>query len=306
MTSGPQAMQADTLQVFELNGARLRYLDKGSGPILLLIHGLGASHTDWQKQIDFFARVFRVIVPDLRGHGDSDAEGPFNVERFALDCSCLLDELKVGSFFLVGHSMGGAVAMQLALFKPDRVTKLVLADTLPSFKADTSRKQLLLWTRLLIMHLLGAKALARRTAQQMFPKPEQAELRELIIQRSPHTSKATYLALLKSLARWSVADRLNWLVMPVFVVAGEHDYFPPEEAQSFADRLPDGHCRIIEGAHHHLPLEMPEDFNRITLQFLMPGSQIATSKADAGLNWLRMDPAAQKRIDLEALLKKPK
>lgn len=299
-------MQADALAVFELNGAHLRYLDKGSGPVLLLIHGLGASHTDWQKQVDFFARVFRVIAPDLRGHGESDAKGPFSVVRFALDCSYLLDELKVGSFFLVGHSMGGAVAMQLALFKPDRVTKLVLADTLPSFMVDTLRKRLLLWTRRLTMHLLGPKVLAQRAAQRMFPKPEQSALREIITQRTPLISKATYLALLRSLAKWSVADRLNWLVMPVFVVAGEHDYFPPEEAQAFADRLPDAHCRIIEGAHHHLPLEMPEDFNRITLQFLMPGSQMATAKGDTGLNWLRMDPAAQKRIDLEALLKKPK
>lgn len=299
-------MAADTLPFVELNGARLHYLDKGSGPTLLLIHGLGASHTDWQKQIDFFARVFRVIAPDLRGHGESAAVGPFNVERFALDCSYLLDELKIGTFFLVGHSMGGAVAMQLALFKPDRITKLVLADTLPSFKTDTSRRQLLLWTRLLIMYLLGPEALTRRSAWQMFPKPEQGALRELIIQRSPCTSKSTYLALLKSLSKWSVADRLNWLVMPVFVAAGEHDYFPSEEAQSFADRLPDGHCRIIEGAHHHLPLEIPEDFNRITLQFLMPGSHIGAYKGDAGLNWLRMDPAAQKRIDLEALLKRPK
>lgn len=299
-------MTAAALSQIEINGARLRYLDKGNGPTLLLIHGLGASHIDWQKQIDFFARVFRVIAPDLRGHGESQAVGPFNVERFALDCCCLLDELKIGSFFMVGHSMGGAVAMQLALFKPDRVTKLVLADTLPSFKSDTSRRQLLLWSRLLIMHLLGPEALTKRSAWQMFPKPEQGALRELIIQRNPCTSKSTYLALLKSLSKWSVADRLNWLVMPVFVVAGEHDYFRPEEAQAFADRLPDGHCRIIEGAHHHLPLEMSEDFNRITMQFLMPGNQIMTSRRDAGLNWLRMDPAAQRKIDLEALLKKPK
>ena len=71
------------------------------------------SHADWQKQIDFFARVFRVIAPDLRGHGDSEGGGPFTVDRLATDCSQLLDELKVGSFFLIGHSMGGAVAMQL-------------------------------------------------------------------------------------------------------------------------------------------------------------------------------------------------
>ena len=299
-------MDAAALPYADLNSARLRYLDKGSGPTLLLIHGLGATHADWQKQIDFFARVFRVIAPDLRGHGDSEGEGPFNVDRLATDLSLLMDILKVGSFFVIGHSMGGAVAMQLALFKPERVKKLVLADTLPSFVPNTFRKRMLLWTRLFIMRFMGPEALAKRTAIQMFPKKDQESLRELLILQNNRTPTPVYLALLRALSKWTVVDRLSWLNMPTFVVAGEIDYFPPEEAQSFADSLPDGRCRIIQGARHHLPLEKPEDFNRITMDFLMPGSHIAATKGDAGLNWLRIDTAAQKKIDVQALLKKPK
>ena len=299
-------LAADALPYADLNGVRLRYIDKGNGPPLMFIHGLGASHADWQKQIDFFARVFRIIAPDLRGHGESEGGGPFTVDRLATDCAQLLDELKVGSFFLVGHSMGGAVAMQLALFKPERVKKLVLADTLPSFRPNSFKKRLMLWSRLLVMKFLGPAALAKRTAKDMFPKPEQEPLRELMILRNSRTPKAVYLALISGLSRWSVADRLTWLQMPTFVVAGENDYFPPEEAQAFAEQLPDGRCRIIEGARHHLPLEKPEDFNRITMDFLMPGSHIAATKGEAGLNWLRIDTAAQKKIDVQALLKKPK
>ncbi len=290
----------------EINELKLRYLDKGNGPVLLLLHGLGASHADWQKQVDFFARVFRVIAPDLRGHGATAGEGPFTVDRMATDISQLLDVLKVGSFFVIGHSMGGAVAMQLALFKPERVKKLVLADTLPSFIPNSFKKRVMLWTRLMIMRFLGPAALARRSALQMFPKPEHEPLRELITLRHQRTPKPVYLALLGTLSRWSVADRLSWLTMPVFVIAGENDYFLPQEAQAFSDLLPDGRCRIVEGAHHHLPLEKPEDFNRVTMEFLMPGSHIASTKGDAGLNWLRIDTAAQKKIDVQALLKKPK
>lgn len=299
-------METDALPYADIGGARLRYLDKGGGPPLLLIHGLGATHADWQKQIDFFARVFRVIAPDLRGHGDSEGEGPFNVDRLATDLSQLLDVLKIGAFFVIGHSMGGAVAMQLALFKPERVKKLVLADTLPSFVPNSLKKRLLLWQRLLIMKLMGPEAMAKRMAKQVFPKPEQESLRELVILRNNRTPKPVYLALLKALSRWTVADRLTWLNMPIFVVAGEFDYFLPDEAQAFADSLPDGRCRIFEGARHHLPLEKPEDFNRITMDFLMPGSHIAASKGDAGLNWLRIDTAAQQKIDVQALLPKSK
>lgn len=299
-------MDAESLPYADLNGARLRYLDKGNGPPLLLILGLGATHADWQKQIDFFARVFRVIAPDLRGHGDSEGEGPFNVDRLATDLSLLMDILKVGPFFVMGHSMGGAVAMQLALFKPERVRKLVLADTLPSFIPNSFRKRWMGWSRFFIMRFMGPEALAKRTAKKLFPKPNQESLRELVIMQNNRTPKPVYLALLRSLSRWSVVDRLTWLVMPTFVIAGENDYFPPAEAQIFADSLPDGRCRIIEGARHHLPLEKPDDFNRITMDFLMPGSHIASTKGDASLNWLRIDTATQKKIDVQALLKKPK
>jgi len=299
-------MQVDALPYADINNARIRYLDKGSGPPLLLIHGLGASHADWQKQIDFFARVFRVIAPDLRGHGDSEGEGPYNVDRLATDLSQLLDLLKVGSFFVIGHSMGGAVAMQLALFKPERVKKLVLADTLPSFVPNNFRKRTMLWTRLFVMQFMGPDALAQRSAKQLFPQPEQQPLRELMILRNNRTPKSVYLAMLKSLAKWTVVDRLSWLEMPTFVIAGENDYFPAEDAQSFAVSLPDGRCRIVEGARHHLPLEKPDDFNRMTMDFLMPGSHIAATRGETGLNWLRIDTAAQKKIDVQALLKKPK
>jgi len=298
-------MQADSIPYADVNGARIRYIDKGSGPPLLLIHGLGAHHDDWQKQISFFARVFRVIAPDLRGHGDSEGGAPFHIDQFTSDVSQLLDTLKIGALFVVGHSMGGCVAMQLGLSKADRVKKLVLADTLPSFVPDSFQKRLMYWSRVWLMRVRGPDALAERMAKAMFPLPEQEPLRELVMLRQRRTPKAVYLALLKSLSRWSVADRLAWLTMPVLVVAGEHDYFPPDEAQGFADRLPDGRCRIIEGGHHHLPLEKPEEFNRMVMDFLMPGSHIAASKGDTSLNWLRVDTAAQKKIDVQALLRRP-
>lgn len=296
-------MDNTALPYADINGARIRYVDKGNGPPLLLIHGLGATHADWQQQIDFFARLFRVIAPDLRGHGDSEGDGPFSVDRLASDLSQLLDVLRVGAFFIAGHSMGGAVAMQLALFKPERVKKLVLADTLPSFQPNSWRKRIMFWSRLLLMRVFGPVVLAKQMAKNMFPKPSQEALRELVTMNNNRTPKAVYVSLLKELSRWSVEDKLSWLVMPTFVIAGENDFFPPTEAQSFADGLPDGRCRIMEGARHHLPLEKPEDFNRIVMEFLMPGSQISTAKGDVALNWLRVDTAAQKKIDVHALLK---
>ena len=295
-------MDSASLPYCDVNEARLRYVERGNGPPLLLVHGLGATHEDWERQIDFFARVFRVIAPDLRGHGATECDGPYTVDRMAADLSQLMEQLKVGPFFVIGHSMGGAVAMQLALFKPERVQKLLLANTLPSFRPDSWRKQTLLFVRTSVMRWKGPAALAAKLAQQAFPEPDQAELRRAVAERHGRMRKSTYLALLAQLSRWSVADKLSWLTIPVLVMASEFDHFDTAEAIAFAETLPDGQCRIVEGAHHQLPLERPDDFNRLAMQFLMPGHDVG-HRGDGRLNWLRMDPSAQKKIDVQALLK---
>lgn len=296
-------MADSMLATAEVNGASLRYLDRGAGPVLLLIHGLGASHADWQHQSDVLAGTFRLIVPDLRGHGSSDGSAPFSVERFATDLLQLLETLKISRLNIAGHSMGGAVAMQMALLRPQWVQKLVLANTVPDFRPATLQQRWMLWSRVLTIRCCGPKALAARSANRMFPLPAQQSLRDALVLRSAANSPAVYIETARALARWSVVDKLDWLTMPTLVMAGEHDFFPVSDIQALAERLPDARCRILEGAHHHLPLERPDDFNRIVQEFLLPGSKLAGHGArDHGLNWLRVDPDAVPPIDLDALL----
>ena len=288
-----------------INGARLYYADQGQGPPLLLVHGLGASHADWEKQIAHFSRIFRVIAPDLRGHGESDALGPYSVERFATDLLQLVDQLGLGGFALVGHSMGGAVAMQMAMLKSDRVVKLVLSNTLPSFRPQTFAQKRQLWLRLWIARLFGNARLSRITAKRMFPQPDQVEVREAVAARNARANRQVYLETLRALSGWSIQDKLQWLRMPTLVLASEHDYFPAEQAQSFAEALPDGRYRLFEGAHHGLPMELADDFSRVVMEFLTPGSGQSSAKGETGLNWLRVDTQAMPKIDVRDLLRKP-
>lgn len=287
-----------------VNGARLYYLDEGRGPPLIMVHGLGASHADWEHQVAACSRVFRVVAPDLRGHGDSDAFGPFSVERFATDLLQLIEQLGIGNFALMGHSMGGAVAMQMAILRPERVVKLVLCNTLPNFRPEGFLQRRQIWYRQMMVRLFGMRRLARATAARMFPQPGQAAQREAVARRNGRIDPRVYLDTLKAITGWSVQDKLQWLRMPTLVLASEHDYFPVAAAQAFSEALPDGRYRLFEGAHHGLPMEYPEEFTRALMDFLMPSGGAAAARGDGGLNWLRVDTQAMPKIDVRDLLKK--
>jgi pimeloyl-ACP methyl ester carboxylesterase len=258
--------------VLRLQGTRLWFQQAGAGEPLVLLHGLGASSADWEYQVPVLSRHFQLVVPDLRGHGASDRAGDYGVERFAADTWQLLDHLKVRAPRLVGHSMGGAVAMQMALDRPGAVPALVLANTLPSFRTDTVAKRAMLWTRLLMMSVLGPRRLSRIMTRRLYPGADQAALRAKVARRNARNDRNAYLGSIRALTRWSARERIGELTMPVLVLASEHDYFGGEEAERFVAGLPDGRLRRFDGARHGLPLERPGEFNRAVLEFLAPAA----------------------------------
>jgi pimeloyl-ACP methyl ester carboxylesterase len=258
--------------VLRVEGTRLYFQQAGAGEPLVLLHGLGASGADWEYLVPELSRHFQLVVPDLRGHGASDRAGDYGVERFAADTWRLLDHLRVRAPTLVGHSMGGAVAMQMALDRPGAVPALVLANTLPSFLTDTLGKRLMLWTRLLMMGVLGPRRLSRIMTRRLYPHPHQALLRAKVARRNAGNDRNAYLASIRALTHWSVAERVPELSMPVLVLASEHDYFAGIELDRFVAALPNGRLRRFSGARHGLPLERPDDFARALLEFLRPGA----------------------------------
>jgi pimeloyl-ACP methyl ester carboxylesterase len=271
--------------VLRVEGARLWFQQAGAagGAPLVLLHGLGASSADWEYQVPELARHFQVIVPDLRGHGASDRAGEYSVPRFAADTWQLLDHLKLRAPVLVGHSMGGAVAMQMALDRPGAVARLVLANTLPSFLTDTAGKRAMLWLRLLLMGLLGPRRMSEIMTRRLYPHPGQARLRAKVARRNARNDRTAYIASIRALTRWSVRDRLGELAMPVLVLASEHDYFEGDEVERFVAALPRGRLIRFSGARHGLPLERPGAFNRAVLDFLREpqGPRAASAPARA-------------------------
>lgn len=253
-----------------VEGARLYYQSAGAGRPLLLLHGLGSSSHDWEHQVPELSRHFHVIAPDLRGHGASARTGGYSVERFAADTWQLLDQLGHSRVDVLGYSMGGAVAMQMALDRPGAVRRLILSNTLPSFRVDTLAKRWLLWSRLMLMGWLGPRRLSEVMTRRLYPRPDQAELRARVARRNAGNDKNVYLETVRALTRWSIADRIGRLTMPVLVLAAEHDYFLRRETDAFVAGLADARVEHFPGTRHGLPLELPEAFNRAVLDFLLP------------------------------------
>lgn len=256
------------MPVARIRDLTMHYEEAGSGPPLVLLHGLGGSTRDWEHQIPYFARRYHVIAPDLRGFGDTPrGRGLPSIPRFAQDVRGLLEHLELQCFRLIGHSMGGAVSQQLALDWPAAVERMVIANSVPSFQPQSPRHYLEFAYRWTVMGLLGPARLARIGAWRMFPEPEQEAERAKSIARGARNTRAAYLGALAALGRWSVIPRLGELEMPVLVVASEHDYFGHAETVKFAHALPRGRLHVVEGAHHGLPSEHPDEFNAVVQKF---------------------------------------
>jgi pimeloyl-ACP methyl ester carboxylesterase len=253
-----------------LKDLNLHYQQHGRGEVLLLLHGLGSSSYDWEFQVPAFSKHFQVLAPCLRGFGDSDKPpGPYSIAQYASDVLGLLDHLGVERCHVLGFSMGGAIAFQMAVDRPERVNSLIVVNSQPSFELDHWRKHLMVITRMGMASVFGMDRMARYVAKRLFPLPEQKALRDRMVERHVKNQKASYLAALQALAGWSVKDRIQQLYAPTLVIAGEHDYSPLEEKRRYVQLIPNARLEVIKGSRHGTLFERPDEVNRSVLDFLL-------------------------------------
>lgn len=257
------------------NGIRQHYEECGKGPPLLLVMGLGADHSLWEQHAAPFSRHFRCLLPDNRGAGRSDAPaGPWSTALMAADLLALLSALGVGQAHVVGISMGGCIAQEMALQAPGRVRSLTLVCSWPRCDAYTARIFQMFADA---VQALPARAFVRLLQLWIFTPAYHARQAADLIRREdaalacPHPmSVSAFLAQCEACIRHDTADRLHRIAAPTLITSGDSDIFTPlHHARALQERLPAARLQVFEGAGHAHHWEDLERFNASVLEFLL-------------------------------------
>ena len=258
-------------RLIQSNAAELFVAEEGSGPVVLLIHGLGWSHAMWRGVIAKLSGQYRVIAGDTRGHGASEkSPGPYTMEQLAADWLGILDAAGVERCAVIGLSQGGMVAMLLAAMAPDRIAALGLLGTACHFPdAAWAGMQ----ERGRIAREMGARAAAEHTSRTLFSPGFASQNPSLIaefIENRLSASAAALGAATASLQGFDVRSRLSEVRVPVLIMHGTEDTVISAASAAETGRLlPQAETVMIEGAGHILPVERPDIVGAQLQRFLL-------------------------------------
>ncbi len=266
-----------------VNGVSLYYNDSGKGFPLLLLMGLGMDSTGWMFQVPAFAKKFRVVAPDNRGCGLSDKpKDPYSTRMMAEDAVALLDHLSIEKAHVVGASMGGMIAQEVALGWPERVSRLVLACTYarpdPLAKSLVERGMKTLLGGVADLRSVDpSKTRVDRIAEFMLPLVLSKEFYEknkaLVVPFMQEVLKKAsvegFLGQVVATQEHDAAERLPSICAPTLVMTGTKDILvQPKNSEFLASRIPGARLVKIDGGSHGFNFERPEEFNRAVLDFL--------------------------------------
>jgi 2-succinyl-6-hydroxy-2,4-cyclohexadiene-1-carboxylate synthase len=227
-------------------------------PALVLLHGFTNTGASWQPVIARAGQRYRPIAPDIRGHGSASAATPVTLDAVIADIAALAPE----RFTLCGYSMGGRIALHVALALPDRVQRLVTVGASPGLAGAAEREARRAADETLAAELetLTIDAFARRWAQTPILQgltPEVAQAAHADRLQSTPAGLARALRGLGTGALPSLWERLGDLPMPVVLLAGERDPKFIAIAEQMAASIPDARCAAVPGAGHAAHLEAP-------------------------------------------------
>ena len=271
-------------RTLSLHGRALNYLEAGSGPVLLLIHGMAGTHETWRAVIEPLAQRHTVIALDLPGHGASEAgPGDYSLGSLAAGLRDVLIKLGHERATLVGHSLGGGIAMQFAYQFPEITERLVLVSSggLGPEVNPVLRAAALPGANLFIAATAGpgraaGTALARGLASVgLQPSADVAEIARGYASLADAGRRNAFLATLRAVVgtegqRVDAGDRLYLAEgVPVLIIWGRHDrIIPVAHAERAHEAIPDSRLEIFDGAGHMPQLEVPARFVAVLERFL--------------------------------------
>ena len=258
----------------ECHDITLYYEIHGSGFPVLFISGLGAGTWAWEPQVPFFSRSYQMISFDNRGAGRSSAPpGPYSIEQMALDSIRLMHSLDIDKTFVVGLSMGGMTAQELALILPHRISGLVLAATHPggTMRIPGSPE---VYECLMDNNGLSQEEIVEKNIPILFSPKTVTDLPEIIQayrkrqKNIPEQTEHAFAAQQEAIQGFDCSRRLSKIKAPTLVLAGEDDQLiPAENARRMAEHIPDSQIEIMSHAGHLIHMEQTEEFNKIIDEF---------------------------------------
>jgi pimeloyl-ACP methyl ester carboxylesterase len=255
-----------------VNGVSIAFTDtQADRPIALLVHGFALDRRMWDPQIDGLSEHFRVIAPDLRAFGESQAgpPGPLTMWQHADDLGALLDYLGVTQPVLyVGLSMGGYTGFEFWRRHAQRVRAMVLADTKATHDDAERREYREIMARQAEEQGSPAPALELMWPQLCSPSLDlKSEVpRRLRLMMAEQSARAIADGQRGMGARQESVSLLPGMTIPTLVIVGEDDVLTPaDESRLMAERLPDSRLHVIRGAGHMSNMEAPEEFNSVLL-----------------------------------------
>jgi pimeloyl-ACP methyl ester carboxylesterase len=269
----------------EIAGTRINVVELGSGPALLFVHGLGGSWTNWLETVCAFAGDHRVVALDLPGFGASDSppSEPASITGYAALLDELCGVLGITSAAVVGSSMGGLVAAELALRSPQRVERLVLVSAAGLSTETLPIEPLLRVATPLERFVTLPGAIAAAHAPALASRRRLRKLLLLMICAHPDRLPAPITAELimgagrpgllpglRALTAYPIRDRLGEIVCPTFIIWGGRDHIVPVGDASEFVRLIGGSRAVVYPDTGHLPMiERPSCFNEDLRAFLV-------------------------------------
>jgi pimeloyl-ACP methyl ester carboxylesterase len=232
-----------------------------STPPLVLIHGAGGDHLFWPPEVRRLPN-YRVITLDLPGHGKTEGPGRQSVQDYACDVAHFMDVVGFSRAVFVGHAMGGAISLALALDFPNRVAGIGLISTGPSLPIPSTviENAANLSTIPLAIKSLLDISLGSQTSEN---------LKEIILKRLNKTRQTLLLDDLLACDRFNLSDCLNAIHTPVLVVCGTDDkYTPLHFSEILSSKIPGAALQTVEGAGHMLVLEQPDRVAKLIRVFL--------------------------------------
>lgn len=272
------------VKFLDLHGDRVAYRDEGSGEVLLLIHGMAGSSDAWRELIPRLAKNHRVVAPDLLGHGQSvKPRGDYSLGAFAVSLRDLLDELGIARATIVGHSLGGGVAMQFIYQHPDYCERLILISS-GGLGPDVG------WI-LRLLSAPGAEFVLPVIAPSPVLKagnkigswftssgmrnPRASEIWRAYSSFSDAPTRAAFLRTLRSVVdyRGQAVSALNRLhvrsELPTLAIWGEDDeIIPVEHGHAAMAVRPGGRLEVLAGVGHFAHVEAPSEVADIIDDFM--------------------------------------